>query len=248
MSKFRVNLAEHRVLIVTAADARYFGMLWHLLDSLEAHPESRRCDIGVINVGLEAEQIERLKDRVSQIAEGRWDIPFAGCESAPRHRQAFTVTPFLPEYFPGYDVYLWIDADAWVQDWSAIEMFVGGALRDGMAAVPEIDRNYPTCTSDLRFKIFWKIPILRGRIKLLSTFQYQRMSPLYPKHVSRRLMFAPVVNTGVFAIGRSAPHWAAWQESYRAARIDHYSVLSDQAALNHALYTRKLPLHRLPST
>lgn len=221
-------------------------MLCELLDSLGTHPESRLWHIGVINVGLEAGQAEWLEDRFVRLVEGQWDIPFAGCQHAPRYKQAFTVTPFLPEYFPGYDVYLWIDSDVWVQDWSAIEMYVRGALRDGMAAVPEIDRNYPSCTSGLGIKLYRNIPFIHGRIKSISTVQYARMSRLYPKWISRQLMFAPVVNAGVFAIARGAPHWAAWQESYRAARIRDHSALSDQAALNHAIYTKKLSLHRLP--
>lgn len=248
MDRISQDSSQCRVIIITATDTKYFAMLCDLLDSLEAHPESRRCRVGIIDVGLEADQISALEPRVSEIVPGKWDIPFPGCETAPRHRQAFTVTPFLREYFPGHDVYLWIDSDVWVQDWAAIEMYVRGALQDGMAAVPEIDRNYPRCTSDLDFKIYRKVPFVRGRIKWITTSLYQRMSRMYPKYISRRLMFAPVVNAGIFAITRWAPHWDAWQESYRAARIDNYRALSDQAALNHALYTRKVPLHRLPCT
>ncbi|MGH6976466.1 MAG: hypothetical protein ACREED_05505 [Stellaceae bacterium] len=40
--------------------------------------------------------------------------------SFPRlDRAAF---PFLRRYFPGYDVYLWLDGDTWVQDAEAIEL------------------------------------------------------------------------------------------------------------------------------
>ena len=242
----RIDISRHRTIIVTAADAGYFGMLCELLDSFETHPESKHYRVGIIDVGLESGQIEALESRVDEIVPGKWDIPFPSFETAPRYKQAFTVTPFLREYFPGHDVYLWIDSDVWVQDWAAVEMYVRGALKDGMAAVTETDRNYPQCTSDLYFKVYRKIPFIRGRIKSISSSQYERMSRLYPRYISRRLMFAPVVNAGIFAITRWAPHWDAWQESYRAARINNYRVLSDQAALNHALYTRKLPLHRLP--
>lgn len=242
----RIHQVPHRIIIVTASDSGYFGMLCELLDSLELHAESGQCDIGVIDVGLEADQVRQLRDRVDKLVEGRWDISFRGSDAAPRHNQAFTVKPFLPEYFPGYDVYFWIDSDVWVQDGAAIDMYVQGALRDGMAAVPEIDRNYPKCTSDLSHRIYRKIPFLRGHIKSITTSQYMKMSRLYSEYISRKLMFAPVINAGSFAITREAPHWAAWRESYRAARITHHSALSDQAALNHAVYTGNLPVHRLP--
>ena len=33
---------------------------------------------------------------------------------------------FLPKYFPNYEKYLWIDADAWVNSWEAIELYFKG--------------------------------------------------------------------------------------------------------------------------
>jgi hypothetical protein len=132
--------------LVTAADAKYYGMLGGLLDSLDAHPESRQVRVGVINVGLAPDQVEALAPRVGGIVPGRWDLPFPGCETAPRHRQAFTVTPFLPECFPGHEVYLWIDADVWVQHWAALEMYLRGARRH--ASEPPRLRQLPPPAGD----------------------------------------------------------------------------------------------------
>ena len=30
---------------------------------------------------------------------------------------------FLPKYFPNYEKYLWIDCDAWVNDWNCVELY-----------------------------------------------------------------------------------------------------------------------------
>jgi lipopolysaccharide biosynthesis glycosyltransferase len=30
---------------------------------------------------------------------------------------------FLPKYFPNYEKYLWIDCDAWVNDWQSVELY-----------------------------------------------------------------------------------------------------------------------------
>ena len=51
-----------------------------------------------------------------------------------------TARPFLPRYFPDHDVYLWIDADCWVQQWDAIALFLRGAQRRPIAVAPEIHR------------------------------------------------------------------------------------------------------------
>lgn len=256
MNNIPINFPHHRTIIVTAADTGYFWLLREFLESLEAHPKSKHCHVGVIDVGLEAQQIEWLTGKVEKLVDGKWDISFAGFEKAPRYKQALTVTPFLPDYFPGYDVYMWIDRDAWVQDWTAVEMYIEGALRDGMAAVPELDRNYPTCVSGLRLKLYPNIPFFQAHIRRIKTLQYRalsqfyskRLSQFYSKRIGRQLMFEPVVNAGIFAIRSDAPHWPAWQESYRAARIYDHTALSDQTPLNHAICTKQLPVHRLPST
>ena len=235
-------------ILVSGADAGYFGLLSGLLDSLEAHAESRQLRVGVIDFGLAPNQIEALGPRVSEIVPGRWDFPFPGYENAPRHRQAFTARPFLPEYFPGHEVYLWLDADVWGQDWAALDLYLRGARRDGMAAVPEVDRNYPECTSGLYLGVHRRTPLIRGRIRSITTSLYEFARPLYSRYTSRKLMLRPHVNAGAFAAMAAAPHWAAWQRSYRTAKIAGHEDLNDQAALNHAIYTGDLPLHRLPCT
>ena len=30
---------------------------------------------------------------------------------------------FLPKYFPKYEKYLWIDCDAWVNNWESVELY-----------------------------------------------------------------------------------------------------------------------------
>jgi len=55
-----------------------------------------------------------------------------------------TARPYLPKHFPGHAVYLWIDADAWVQDDTVLDIFVSGARRGMLAVVPEVDRGYWT--------------------------------------------------------------------------------------------------------
>ena len=60
----------------------------------------------------------------------------------PDFLRAMTARPHLPSYFPDYDIYIWIDADCWVQDWRAVSM-LGLAAKDyGFSVVAECDRSY----------------------------------------------------------------------------------------------------------
>jgi len=46
---------------------------------------------------------------------------------------AFLVRPYLREYFPCYDIYLWIDSDVWLQSPDMLRALIEGAARKGMA-------------------------------------------------------------------------------------------------------------------
>ena len=54
-----------------------------------------------------------------------------------------TARPFLRDYFPGYDGYMWMDADTWAQTPDAINtMLAGVATDDALYIASEIDRDY----------------------------------------------------------------------------------------------------------
>ena len=60
--------------------------------------------------------------------------------------KALTARPFLPRYFPGFDLYLWIDADCWVQQGDAMALFLArGAHRRARrgAGDPSLDAPLP---------------------------------------------------------------------------------------------------------
>jgi len=45
----------------------------------------------------------------------------------PSYKKAHYAKPFLPEIFPSYPGYLWIDTDVWLQDSSAIKHYITAA-------------------------------------------------------------------------------------------------------------------------
>jgi len=60
--------------------------------------------------------------------------------------QPFTRLPcvarlFLRDYFPGRDIYIWVDADIWLQGWWVIDAHRQGALETGMAIAHERERG-----------------------------------------------------------------------------------------------------------
>ena len=65
--------------------------------------------------------------------------------------------------------------------------------------------------------------------------------------IANETFFKPVVNAGVYAIMRDAPHWRSWERAIRLSFPKDPRRLSDQTPLNYALHVDQLPIELLPS-
>ena len=53
-----------------------------------------------------------------------------------------TERPFMKDYFPGYENYIWMDADTEVLDINGIKNLILGVEDKDIAIVPEINESY----------------------------------------------------------------------------------------------------------
>jgi hypothetical protein len=219
-----------RVVAVSSADTGYFPLLRDMILSLDrqmtADPALPPIDLGIFDLGLTAEERHWLAPHTDRIVAPR--PHFALGAGARPLDLAFLVRPFLPEYFPGFDIYLWIDSDVWLQSPDTVTAMIAGAQQKGMALVHESERAY-------RFQ---------GWLFLWTAKHFVLG---YGAVRGLRLLARPHLNAGIFAIHRDAPHWRAWAERYRAA-IKRTGLLTphDQFALNQAVYQDHLPTEFLP--
>ena len=116
-------------IVITAADARFFdlvaGCIQSVRDKLEGLPFVRRFSRPRLYRGA----IGMAADQGRLYSTTRLGVHFPGSGTGARLPQGASRQAFFAQYFPGYDVYLWIDADAWVQDRQAVELFVQGAAK-----------------------------------------------------------------------------------------------------------------------
>jgi hypothetical protein len=235
-------MGKSKVLFVSAADSNYFPLLEDLIASIRGSSLLESWPIAVLDVGLSGEQRRRLVETGVSVATPGWDATFPGQEHAPSFFRAMTARPHIPKYFPGHDVYLWIDADAWIQDDTVIADLVAPALRGSLAIVPEIDRGYWTIN---------KAPKLWGQNQKSFAWGFG-LSAGY------RLGRHPILNSGVFALAAAAPHWDMWAEAHRRSlnrrrfltsrrRTSLHFFLSEQTALNHAVFAQGAPATFLPA-
>ncbi len=224
-------MGSARLLIVSGADRAYFPLLRDTVASVQTlRPDAA---VGILDVGLEPEQRGWLAERVTHLVRPGWDIDFPGRAQLPEGRKAQFARPFLPHHFPGYETYLWIDADAWLQDWRVIELYVEAARSGKLAIVPEIDRAY---------KRHYKRPKLLG-----LTLAWKNYREAFGWRVADRLGRNPMINCGVFALRGDAPHWEVWARIMaRVAQRTRFFFV-EQTALNYAIFAERLPVDFLPA-
>ena len=113
--------------IISLADSNYFELLNELVNSIKRFEKSKEVEICIMDAGLEKHQLEILEKKVDKIKKAEWDIEVPSFKVKGREWLKSQVSrAFLPNYFPGYEKYLWIDADAWVNSWNSIELYFKG--------------------------------------------------------------------------------------------------------------------------
>jgi len=228
--------ATSGLIIVTGADSGYFSLLHDAVLSLRAAAAACReaaPAIGVLDLGLAPDQLAWLADRVDHIVKPPWDLDFPGRDHAPNILKAEFCRPFLPRHFPGYRMYMWFDADAWLQDWRAVGLYCRAAGRDRLAITPEIDRAY---------KRHYKRPKPFG-----WTLAWKSYRTAFGWRVADRLGRNPMVNSGILALHGKAPHWDAWRRTLARVLQRTQFTPAAQTALNYVIFADRLPVNFLPA-
>jgi lipopolysaccharide biosynthesis glycosyltransferase len=219
-----------RTLVVTAADEGFMPLVRGLIGSLHQWERRPFTAVGFFDVGLGPDSREWVSRNVSHVVIPEWDLPVDRQlrEKTP-HLRAKTARMYIPRYFPGYDAYLWIDADAWVQERFALEWYFAAAANGALVAAPQIDRAY------------------RHRAKALD-WRTNLMQRYFGAEAGQRTHWDTYFNSGVFALRADAPHWKLWAEHFgKGLEAVNGSLCSDQTALNHMLWMEGLPVYPLPA-
>jgi hypothetical protein len=219
------------LIVVSAADSGYFPLLRDAVMSARAlNPD---VPIGVLDLGLKPDEVAWLEEREMRVARPGWDIAFPGRERMPDTFKAQVARPFLPRHFPGYEMYFWLDADAWLQEWRAVELYCTAAGTDRLAITLEIDRAY---------KRHYKRPKFLG-----FTLAWKCYRQGFGLRVADRLGRNPIANCGVFALHRTAPHWDEWGRLLERVLRRKRFFFAEQTALNYAIFAEGLPVNFLPA-
>ena len=225
--------------IVSLADANYFNLLNELIDSIKSFKESENIAICVLDAGLTENQKNLLKNKVDEIKKAEWDISVPSNKVKNKEWLKSQVSrAFLPRYFPKYEKYLWIDCDAWVQDWSSVDLYFK-ACENGKLGI--------TQTMGPGYKIMSKVNWLFGKIAIIKSQNFKHaISSKIGIEKARKLAFAPHVNIGVFSLEKDSSCWNNWQNNLNKTLSAGNIFGSEGLAINMSIYIDEVETEFLP--
>ena len=206
-------MGDNTCVIVTASDENFAWVCLNLLESLGKWARIAY----VIDLGLSVESRRKLESRCAGVI----DIPdhvWTSTHDAVSCAGAMTVRPQLPQLF-AHDYIMWIDADCWVQDRSAIARYFDLARKnDGNFVIAtEVDAEYPHCVSNF--------DVRQEQLRDLH-------SQLWDETVAEEMHGKVPFNSGVFAASRRSPVWKEFEEMVKMQYLEN-TRLTDNFRLTH---------------
>ena len=225
--------------IVSLADSNYFELLNELVDSIKSFEKSKDTAICILDAGLTSQQKIILSKKVDEIKSAEWDIEVPAFKVKGKEWLKSQVSrAFLPKYFPNYEKYLWIDCDAWVNDWASVELYFK-ACENGKLGI--------TQTLGPGYKIMSKVKWLFGKVAIIKSqnFKHAVKSKIGLSN-ARKLAFAPHINIGVFSLEKNSPGWSSWQKNLDQTLKSGNIFGSEGLAINMSVYIDDLETEFLP--
>ena len=227
--------------IVSLADSNYFHLLNELIDSIKQFKESSSTAICILDAGLKEDQLKILSSKVDEIKSAEWDIKVSSFKVKGKEWLKSQVSrAFLPNYFPNYEKYLWIDCDAWVNDWDTIELYFKACENNKLGITQTLGPGY---------KIMSKVSWLFGKLAIIKSQNFKHaVNSKIGLDKARKLAFAPHINIGVFSLEKNSTCWNLWQNNLKTTLKSGKIFGSEGLAINMSVYiddaeTEFLPLN-----
>ena len=225
--------------IISLADSNYFELLNELVDSILKVPEGKEVDICILDAGLSDEKKKILSNKVKEIKKAEWDIEVPGHKVGQKEWLKSQVSrAFLPKYFPNYEKYLWIDCDAWVNDWNCIELYFRACENGKLGITQTIGPGY---------KVLSKVSWLLGKLAIIKSQNFKHaVKSRIGYNNARKLAFAPHINIGVFSLEKNSEAWGSWQKNLVKTLKAGNIFGSEGLAINMSVYIDNLETEFLP--
>ena len=225
--------------IVSLADSNYFELLNELIDSIKKFEQSKNVSICILDAGLTEDQKNKLSKKIDEIKIAEWNIEVPSYKVSGKEWLKSQVSrAFLPKYFPGYKKYLWIDCDAWVNDWQSVELYFKACENGKLGITQTIGPGY---------KIMSKVKWIFGKLALIKSQNFKHaIGSKIGIDKARKLAFAPHINIGVFSLEHDSPSWRIWQDNLATTLKSGKIFGSEGLAINMSVYVDDVDTEFLP--
>ena len=225
--------------IVTLADSNYFELLVELINSIKKNDINKDIPICVLDAGMTESQLKMINDKVHSVKKANWDI------EVPKHKiagkewlKSQISRAFIPNYFPEFKKYLWIDCDAWVNSWDTVEMYFKACEKGKLGITQSVGSGY---------RVLSKVTWILGKLALVKSQNYKHAKKSgFPESIARKIAFAPHINIGVFSLEKNSSCWKVWQDILKKALSKGQVFGSEGLAINIAVYHHKVDVEFLP--
>ena len=226
-------------IIISSSDNNYFFLIKELHLSLKNKGVLDEYDFAILDTGLELKQKNYFKDHNVLIKSTEWNVEVPKYKILGRENLKTQVArAFLPDYFEDYKLYIWLDADMWLNDIDSFTLYEKGALNDRLTIVPQSDRAYVKNAN-----VEW----LFGFPKKIKTINYKNISKSISRSLGRKYAFHSTLNAGAFAINDNLRIWGCFQKNIKLAAKKGRIFGTDQVALALSIYEDGLPSEFLPA-
>ncbi len=226
-------------IIISSSDNKYFFLIKELYLSLKNNGILDEYDFAILDTGLDLKQKNYFKDHNVLVKSAEWNVEVPKYKILGRENLKTQVArAFLPDYFNNYKLYIWLDADMWLNDIESFYLYERGALNDKLTIVPQSDRAYVKNAN-----VEW----LFGFPKKIKTINYKNISKSISKSLGRKYAFHSTLNAGAFAINDNINIWKCFQKNIKLAAKRGRIFGTDQVALALSIYEDGLPSEFLPS-
>ena len=223
--------------IISLSDKNYFEMTVELINSIKRFEESKDISICILDAGLSDEQ-KLIIQKKATIKKAIWDIEIPFYKKKHEWLKSQISRAFLPNYFPEFDRYLWIDADAWVNSWDCIDNYFNACANNKLGITQSIGPGY---------KVLANVKWLFKKLAIINSQNYKHaVNSGVKENEARKLAFAPHLNIGVFSLEKNSSIWGIWQNNLKKVLLKGRIFGSEGLAINLSVYIDNIETEFLP--
>ena len=208
--------------IAMSFDAKFFYQAKACIQTIKAYCK-QESDICVLGIHLEEHQRTWLLEQQVVLVQDYTLLPrYQG--DFPAHAYSQICRPFLGDLFPGYEVYLWVDADIRFVQSDAFDFYLDNAREktESITICQEVDPAYGI-VNDPRLAL--------GYHKMIN----ERIKSIFGSEVLQTIQYYYNLNTGIWAMHRASRVWDWFRQALAFSFSHGYNHMREQDALNIAI-------------